>query len=254
MTRFNKRAIIIVADATRDNANNILLRHGYGPDNLSTPLIGINAADDADPVAWCADILVDSPLVALVQKYLDLPNVDAFITPRQQKVLEAKLAERNLKLKPDMSEEFRIELGGVQRLFRVEVFDPKFDTKTRVLNVSGALNNILRIGGSVAKCIPIDYTVTANTTLQFDFLSRYEGQAHTIGFDNNKDMSWAIQYQLYGTSTVGRQAHHNYSGDYQSYEIAVGQDGTGNAAYLVFTAVDTEEMAESIFKNVRLNN
>ena len=253
MTRYTKRATIIVSDAARDGANTILLRHGYGPNNLSRPLIGINADDDADPVAWCADMPVDPALEALVTKYLDLPNVDAFITPRSEEVLTAKLAERDLKLKPDLSSALRVELDGTERLFLVEAFDPEYAT-TKVLSVGGTNNTILRIGGNTSKCIPINYTVTANTILRFDFLSRYEGQMHSIGFDTDKNMSWAVQYQLHGTSTIGRQAHNNYTpSDYQSYEIAVGADGTGTAKYLVLTAVDTgDETAESVFRNIRL--
>jgi len=252
--RYNKRATIIVSDAARDNANEILLRHGYGLNNLCRPLIGINADVDADPVAWCADMPIDAGLEALVRKYLDLPNVDAFITPRNEEVLTAKLAERDLKLKPDLSEALRVELAGTQRLFLVEPFDPEYDTAPKVQQVGGDNNNILRIGGSTAKCIPVGYTVTADTVLRFDFLSRYEGQLHSIGVDTNKTMSWPAQFQLHGTATAGNQTHNNYTPEsYQSYEIAIGELFTGNAAYLVFTALDTNnETAESVFRNIRL--
>lgn len=252
MTRYANRGTIIVTTALKDTANALLEKHGYGPNNISQPLVGINSADDANPVAWYCDMPVDLPLRKLIKKHLVRPNVDAFITPRTDRGLDAKLAQKNVKRRYDQEGRFRVQLAGVQRLFAPEAFDPTYSVR-KAFELSGGINNIMQIGGNISVCIPIAYEITSNTRLRFDFLSRSEGQFHGIGFDNNKVMSWNVQYQLHGTATVGIQTYNNYSGtSYKAYNIPIGQLRTGTARYLVFSALDNNEQAESVYRNVRL--
>jgi hypothetical protein len=59
--------------------------------------------------------------------------------------------------------------------------------------------------------IPIDYTVTANTVLEFDFSSSAQADVHGIGFDKDLQLSALFTFQLYGTQNWGAQNFHNYT-------------------------------------------
>ncbi len=58
----------------------------------------------------------------------------------------------------------------------------------------------LRLWGDTWKAIPIaDYSITANTILEFDFTSSDPGDRHCIGLDDDASFNWPRQFMLYGT-------------------------------------------------------
>jgi hypothetical protein len=95
----------------------------------------------------------------------------------------------------------------------------------------------LQLNGNTWKKLNFPYTVTANTVLEFDFMSTQQGEVQGIGFDNDNTQATTPGYlfQLYGTQSVGRQDFRNYTGTtWKHYVIPVGTFFTGSMAQLVF--------------------
>jgi Ca2+-binding RTX toxin-like protein len=90
------------------------------------------------------------------------------------------------------------------------------------------------------KKLEVNYTVTANTVLEFNFRSTIEAEISGIGFDDDNSISNGTTFELYGTQTWGIQAFNNYdgSGDWVHYKINVGAFYTGTFQYLIFANDD----------------
>lgn len=106
------------------------------------------------------------------------------------------------------------------------------------------------------KAIAVNYEITANTRLTFEFKSTRIGEIHGIGFDNDDRISSSQTFQLYGTQRWGIDAFNNYPGNGQwvSYDIPVGDFLRGSANRLFFVAdhdVGTP-VGTSYFRNVKL--
>jgi hypothetical protein len=95
--------VIIVEAQYVNAANRILERHGYGPNNLSVPLILKRDADDHAPRGYGCLLPIDAGLKALIVKYIEgdtKARFLAFRAPRNRKLLKEKLDENNLRIKP----------------------------------------------------------------------------------------------------------------------------------------------------------
>ena len=82
-----------------------------------------------------------------------------------------------------------------------------------------------RIKNNAWKAIMIDYEVTENTVLEFDFSSTTQGEIHGIGFDDNNSISSNRTFRLIGTQNWGISNFDNYDGSLgncRSYTIPVG--------------------------------
>lgn len=78
------------------------------------------------------------------------------------------------------------------------------------------------------KSISLNYTVTANTVIEFQFGSTAGAEIHGIGFDNNNSISSGFTFQLYGTQNWGnRDFDYTTFGSWQAFTIPVGQYYTG---------------------------
>ena len=65
--------------------------------------------------------------------------------------------------------------------------------------------------GNAWKQVALNYTVTANTVLEFDFESAAQGEIHAIGFDTDETLSANTAFQVYGTQSWGVQAFRTYA-------------------------------------------
>ena len=106
------------------------------------------------------------------------------------------------------------------------------------------------------KSVDFPYEITANTVIAFDFKSTRQGEIHGIGFDNNESISYGYTFKVHGTQAWGLSNFDHYAGtgDWQSYEIPVGQFYTGMADRLFF-ATDHDSgtrNGNSWFRNVRI--
>jgi len=115
----------------------------------------------------------------------------------------------------------------------------------------------LHLTGNNWKKIDFDYTITADTVLEFDFKSNSEGEVHAIGFDNDDNISAEYGFKLYGTQQKSNLDHNNYSaseGEWVHYKIRVGELYTGNFDRIYFENDHdiSNPNAESIYSNLKV--
>jgi len=91
------------------------------------------------------------------------------------------------------------------------------------------LGNGVELDGNLWKKLLVNYTVTANTVVEFDFQSSREAEISAIGFDNDDGISSTISLKVYGTQNWGNTTFDNYdgSGNWAHYVIDIGSFYTG---------------------------
>ncbi len=115
----------------------------------------------------------------------------------------------------------------------------------------------LFIQNNAWKAIDLDYQVTANTVIAFDFKSTIEGEILGIGFDEDNGISSSYAFKLYGTQNWGFVDYDDYpgNGEWKSYAIPVGQFYTG-AFTKVFFMGDHDGnglKGNAYFRNLRIH-
>ncbi|MEL7531430.1 MAG: T9SS type A sorting domain-containing protein, partial [Bacteroidota bacterium] len=112
----------------------------------------------------------------------------------------------------------------------------------------------LVIQNNAWKSISLNYTVTANTVIEFDFRSTDQGEIHGIGFDSDNSISSNRTFRVYGTQNWGIGTYDDYSGTaWKSYTIPVGASYTGSFDRLFFVCDDDASSAgNSYFRNVKI--
>ncbi|MEM9835297.1 MAG: M12 family metallo-peptidase [Bacteroidota bacterium] len=128
------------------------------------------------------------------------------------------------------------------------------DVGTSVVSENGQQ---LLIANNAWKAVAIDYSITSNTVLEFDFKSTIEGEIHGIGMDDDMHISPTYTFQLYGTQSWGVNDFNDYpgNGQWKTYRIPIGEFMTGQANYLFFAAdhdVGTRN-GNSFFRRVRIH-
>ena len=88
------------------------------------------------------------------------------------------------------------------------------------------------------KAIEIDYEMTPDTWVSFWFRSTKRGEVHGIGMDDNEVLSSNRTFKLYGTQGWGLGEFNTYTGEgnWQHFQIPLGQFYAVQARYLFFTA------------------
>ncbi|HAS45594.1 MAG TPA: hypothetical protein DCS93_34240, partial [Microscillaceae bacterium] len=84
------------------------------------------------------------------------------------------------------------------------------------------------------KYIPLNYNVTSNTVIEFQFSSTSQGEIHGVGFENDNSLTSSRYFRVYGTQNYGVGNYDNYSSGTRTYVIPVGNFYTGSADRLVF--------------------
>jgi len=115
-------------------------------------------------------------------------------------------------------------------------------------------NTELVLQNNAWKYINLNYTITPNTVIQFDFGSTIEGEIHGLGFESDNNLSSNLIFKVHGTQNWGIRDFDNYPNNSQwiSYSINVGSFYTGTTDRLVFVA-DHDGGARngnSFFRNV----
>ncbi|KZS39104.1 hypothetical protein AWE51_11130 [Aquimarina aggregata] len=111
----------------------------------------------------------------------------------------------------------------------------------------------LSLSNNTWKFIAMDYTVTANTMMEFDFSSTSEGEIHGIGFENDNQLTSSRYFKVYGTQNYGITNYDNYTSGTITYKIPVGDFYTGNMDRLVFiNDNDAGSGNGSVFTNVKI--
>ncbi len=177
--------------------------------------------------------------------YLVFANDDDVPTPLAESVFSnVKVYEQAL----------AVEVQGVAERVGVDSYTGQ-DTLTQSLYV-GDDAQTLRFVGNAWKQVALNYTVTADTLLEFDFQSSAQGEIQGIGFDNDTILSPEWFFQLYGTQTWGRQTYRNYASSADEtvhYVIPVGKYFTGDLPYLVLGCDDDANASGQVaFSNLRV--
>lgn len=113
----------------------------------------------------------------------------------------------------------------------------------------------LYMANNAWKSIDLDYEITRNTKIAFDFKSTRQGEIHGLGFDNNASISYAYTFKVHGTQTWGITNYDNYTGaGWQSYTIPVGDFYVGTADRLFFSSDHDggSRNGNSWFRNIRI--
>jgi hypothetical protein len=117
----------------------------------------------------------------------------------------------------------------------------------------------VELSGNGWKNRGINYNVTPETILEFEFRSGSTGEIHAIGFDTNRRVTSsdaARTFKLSGTQDWGNSQFDDYvtGSGWKSYRISVGEYFTGEMDYL--TLVNDHDIdsptASSEFRNIRL--
>ena len=132
-------------------------------------------------------------------------------------------------------------------------YDPGQDFGPAIIQDGGAT---LYMDGNAWKALAINYTVTANTVLEFDFKSTLEGEIHEIGFDNDLTLAPDHRMVLYGNQGYAGTfpgGTYNASGNWQSFAVPIGATFTGTFTYLVLTADDdADALGNSYYRNIKI--
>ncbi len=127
------------------------------------------------------------------------------------------------------------------------------DQGTATIQDAGAT---VLVTGNGWKAIPINYTVTPTTVIEFDFQSTVEGEIHEVGFDNDLTFAPPHRYVLYGNQGYsGDYVNQTYtgSGGWEHFTIQAGTNFTGTFQYLVLTADDDATgNGNSYFRNLQI--
>ncbi len=114
----------------------------------------------------------------------------------------------------------------------------------------------LHLQDNTWKDIALNYTVTKNTVIEFDYFSTQAGEIHGIGFDKDESISHDNTFKIFGTQGWGRTAYNNYAGnegEWVHYKIDVGDYYTGTFNRLFFVNDDdTDQGAVGYFTNVTI--
>lgn len=116
---------------------------------------------------------------------------------------------------------------------------------------------VLEVRDNAWKHIELPTQIEPNTILSFDFRSTIEGDIHAIGFDVDTEISPELTFQLYGTQEWGILDFATYAGDgeWQHFDIPVGEYLSGQSDYLFFAADHDlgNRDGNSFFRNVRVH-
>ena len=111
----------------------------------------------------------------------------------------------------------------------------------------------LTLTNNTWKEISLNYTVTANTVIEFQFSSTSQGEIHGIGFEDDGTLTSSRYFKVHGTQNYGITNFDNYTSGTQTYTIPVGSSYTGSMDRLVFiNDNDGGSGNTSTFSNVRI--
>ena len=116
-----------------------------------------------------------------------------------------------------------------------------------------ANGNSISLRNNSWKVIPLNYNITQNTVIEFDFSSTREGEIHAIGFESDNSLTERLYFKVFGTQNYGVTNFDNYSSGTRRYTIPVGNFYTGSANRLVFiNDNDAGSRNNSTFTNIKI--
>ena len=117
----------------------------------------------------------------------------------------------------------------------------------------GSGGDALSLSNNTWKFIPLNYTVTSNTVIEFNFSSTSQGEIHGIAFENDNTLTSTRVFKVHGTQNYGVTNYDNYASGTTTYVIPVGNFYTGAMDRLVFiNDNDAGSGNNSTFSNVKI--
>ena len=113
----------------------------------------------------------------------------------------------------------------------------------------------LILEGNTWKKIDINYVITPNTVIEFEFESNVEGEIQGIGFDNDNRISQESSFRVFGSQNWGiKISSYNESNGKSLISIPVGGYLNGNFKSLIFINDNDANRAgvNSVFSNIRI--
>ncbi|CEJ46474.1 Uncharacterized protein (Fragment) [Umezakia ovalisporum] len=150
-----------------------------------------------------------------------------------------------------------VQRNGIGSQYPLSSYDPAQDVTPNGFAITQNQTQ-LELKGNTWKKVDFgnNYTITANTILEFDFQSTIEGEIHGIGLDNDNSVSLNWLFRLSGTQDVGLGNFDNYvtGSGWKTYKIPVGNFFTGNFRYLIFSNDHdvTSPTGNGQFRNLRI--
>ncbi|MBI1242169.1 MAG: hypothetical protein GC195_11710, partial [Nostoc sp. RI_552] len=151
-----------------------------------------------------------------------------------------------------------VQRNGIGSQYLLSSYDPAQDVTPNGFAITQNQTQ-LELKGNTWKKVDFlnNYTITANTILEFDFQSTIEGEIHGIGLDNDNSVSLNWLFRLSGTQDhLGLGNFDNYvtGSGWKTYKIPVGNFFTGNFRYLIFSNDHdvTSPTGNGQFRNLRI--
>ncbi|MDH6056277.1 S8 family serine peptidase, partial [Umezakia ovalisporum] len=150
-----------------------------------------------------------------------------------------------------------VQRNGIGSQYLLSSYDPAQDVTPNGFAITQNQTQ-LELKGNTWKKVDFlnNYTITANTILEFDFQSTIEGEVHGIGLDNDNSVSLNWLFRLSGTQALGLGNFDNYvtGSGWKTYKIPVGNFFTGNFRYLIFSNDHdvTSPTGNGQFRNLRI--
>ncbi|MDH6101760.1 hypothetical protein NWP18_04605, partial [Chrysosporum ovalisporum ANA283AFssAo] len=150
-----------------------------------------------------------------------------------------------------------VQRNGIGSQYPLSSYDPAQDVTPNGFAITQNQTQ-LELKGNTWKKVDFgnNYTITANTILEFDFQSTIEGEVHGIGLDNDNSVSLNWLFRLSGTQALGLGNFDNYvtGSGWKTYKIPVGNFFTGNFRYLIFSNDHdvTSPTGNGQFRNLRI--
>ncbi len=117
----------------------------------------------------------------------------------------------------------------------------------------GSGGEALSLTNNTWKYIALNYNVTANTVIEFDFSSTGQGEIHGVGFEDDDTLTPTRYFKVHGTQNYGVTNYDNYTSGTTTYVIPVGGFYTGAMDRLVFiNDNDAGSGNNSTFSNVKI--
>ncbi len=114
----------------------------------------------------------------------------------------------------------------------------------------------IKLINSAWKSISIDYNITSETVLEFDFASTQIGDIHAIGFDKDEIPSGSRSFKVFGLQDWGILDYADYQGNsvWKKYRIPVGQYYSGKVDRLFFISDDDfgDPRGNSYYRNIKI--
>lgn len=114
----------------------------------------------------------------------------------------------------------------------------------------------LAIANNAWKAIEINYQVTPQTVVEFEFGSTLIAEIQGFGFDDNLSISSARSFKVYGFQNWGILDFDDYQspGNWQKFKIPVGLYYSGNFKYLFFMADHDsgDQNGNALYRNIKI--